>query len=221
MVRGFVIIIFYIGAFIVILFASAGRLNWGMGWATLGIRTVISLTAFFLADPELVKERSYGGSGIKRWDVALASLSFLFVYPFTLAVAGLDVGRFGWSPAFHWAVQIIALVVFALGNCLTLWAVLNNQYFSTFVRLQRDRGQVVVREGPYRLIRHPGYAGIIAAAFALPIALGSLWALLPAAIGACGFMFRTCLEDRTLSEELMGYKEYARQVRYRLVPGIW
>lgn len=221
MARGFLIILLYIGTFIVILFASAGRLDWGMGWATLGIRAVISFTAFFLADPELVEERSQIGPAIKRWDVALASLSFLFVYPFTLAVAGLDAGRFGWSPPLHWTAQAVALVVFALGNVLTLWAALRNRYFSTFVRLQEDRGHTVVREGPYRFIRHPGYAGIITAAFALPIALGSLWALIPAVIGAGGFVLRTFLEDKTLSEELMGYKEYARQVRYRLMPGIW
>jgi len=221
MARGFLIILFYIGAFIVILFAAAGRLNWGMGWTTVGIRTVISLTALFLVDPELVEERSQIGPGIKHWDMVLASLSLLFVYPFTLAVARLDAGRFGWSPSFHWAVQAAALVVFALGNGLALWAALSNRYFSTFVRLQEDRGQAVVREGPYRFIRHPGYAGIIAAALALPIALGSLWALIPAVIGTGGFVLRTFLEDKTLSKELMGYEEYARQVRYRLMPGIW
>ncbi len=198
MVRGFLIILLYAGILIVMLFTSAGRWNWGMGWAALGIRIVTSFIAFFFADPELIKERSQIGPETKRWDIVLASLSALFVYPLTLVLAGLDVGRFGWSPSLHWAVQAVALVIFALGNGLTLWAALSNRYFSTFVRLQKDRGHEVVREGPYRFIRHPGYAGIIAAALALPIALGSLWALIPGAIGAGGFVLRTFLEDRTL-----------------------
>ncbi len=221
MVRGFIIILLYAGIFIVILFTSAGRWNWGMGWAALGIRIVTSFIAFFFADPELIKERSKIIAGTKGWDMALASISALFVYPFTLALAGLDVGRFRWSLSLHLAVQAVALAVFALGNGLTLWAVLSNRYFSTFVRFQEDRGHVVVREGPYQFIRHPGYAGIIAAALALPITLGSLWALIPSAIGVGGFVLRTFLEDRTLSKELMDYKEYTRQVRYRLMPRIW
>lgn len=221
MLRGFVISLLYHGAFLVILFASAGRLDWVMGWAALGIRIVISLTAVFLVDPELIMERSQARPGIKSWDMVLASLSFLFVYPFTLAVAGLDVGRFGWSPSFPWIVQAAALALFALGNLLTLWAEQSNRYFSTFVRLQEDRGQAVVMEGPYRYVRHPGYGGIIAASLALPLALGSLWALIPGVIGAGGFLYRTLLEDQTLANELTGYKEYTCRVHYKLVPGIW
>ena len=79
----------------------------------------------------------------------------------------------------------------------------------------------MVREGPYRYVRHPGYAGTVVAAVALPIVLGSLWALIPATVGAGGFVVRTLFEDRTLVEQLSGYREYAGQVRYRLIPGIW
>lgn len=221
MVRAFVITLLYLVALAVILFASAGRLTWAMGWAVLGIRSATSFLGFFLADPELIKERSQLRPGIKSWDVVLAGISFLFLYPLTLAVAGLDVGRFGWSPSLPWIAQAVALVVFALGNGLALWAALSNRYFSTFVRLQEDRGHAVVMDGPYRYVRHPAYAGTVVAALALPIALGSLWALIPSLIGAGGFVFRTYLEDRTLSKGLAGYQEYSQQVRYRLAPGIW
>jgi protein-S-isoprenylcysteine O-methyltransferase Ste14 len=192
-----------------------------MGWEVLGTYSAISIASLLLADPELVKERSQVRSGTQRRDMVLAGVSFLFFYPLTLAVAGVDVGRVGWSPPFPLVVQVLALAVFALGNGLGLWAVVNNRYFSTFVRIQKDRGQAVVRQGPYRYVRHPGYAGTIAAAVALPVALGSLWALLPATVGAGGFVVRTLLEDRTLVEELRGYREYASEVRYRLIPGIW
>lgn len=221
MLRAFIILLIYPAAFIVILFASAGRWNWTMGWVALSIRFITSFAAYFLADPEMVKERSSLRPGIHIWDMVLASLSALFIYPITLVVAGLDAGRFGWSPPLPWVIQATTLALFALGNGLILWAALSNRYFSTFVRLQADRGHMVVREGPYRYVRHPGYAGIIAAALAFPIALGSLWALIPSAIGAAGFFIRTVLEDKTLAESLSGYKEYSHQVRYRLVPGIW
>ena len=221
MVRSFIITLLYAGMLVVILFTSAGRLNWAMGWATLSMRILTSFIGFFLADSELVKERSRIRPGIKRWDMVLASVSFLFLYPFTLAIAGLDVGRFGWSPSLPWIAQAAAFVLFALGNGFALWAAISNRYFSTFVRIQEDRGQAVVREGPYRYVRHPAYAGTIVAALALPIALGSLWALLPSVIGSGGFVYRTLLEDQTLAVGLRGYKEYAHQVRYRLVPGMW
>lgn len=221
MLRGIVVTSIYLGALVVILFTSAGRMDWSMGWAALGIYSAISVAAIFLSDPELVQERSQVRLGTQRRDMVLAGVSFLFFYPFTLAVAGVDVGRFGWSPSLPLAVQLLALAVFALGNGLGLWAVVTNRYFSTFVRIQEERGQAVVRKGPYRYVRHPGYTGTVIAAVILPIALGSLWALIPATVGAVGFVVRTLLEDRTLVEELRGYREYADQVRYRLVPGIW
>ena len=97
----------------------------------------------------------------------------------------------------------------------------SNRYFSTFVRLQHDRAHQVETRGPYRYIRHPGYAGVVAGALALPLALGSRWALLPAVVGASGFVLRTALEDRVLLKELDGYMDYASQVHHRLVPGVW
>ena len=96
-----------------------------------------------------------------------------------------------------------------------------NRFFSTFVRFQEDRSHEVVKGGPYRYVRHPGYAGTILAAITLPLALGSLWALIPACIGAVGFVVRTDLEDKALRQTVSGYLEYAGRVRHRLVPGIW
>jgi protein-S-isoprenylcysteine O-methyltransferase Ste14 len=96
-----------------------------------------------------------------------------------------------------------------------------NKYFSTFIRIQEDRHHEVITSGPYHWVRHPGYAGVIVASIALPISLGSLWALIPAFVGACGFVIRTFFEDSILMEELNGYREYAQSVPFRLLPGIW
>lgn len=226
MLRGAVFLALYLAFLVAVPFVAAGRIAWPMAWASMGIYTAISVLNFFLVDPELVRERSRGltlpaGSGTKRWDPALATVSLVCIFPLTLLTAGLDVGRFGWSVSLPAVVKMLALVVFTLGNALGSWAMVSNRYFSTFVRLQHDRGHQVETQGPYHYVRHPGYAGAIAGALALPLALGSLWALLPAVVGAGGFVLRTALEDRVLLEELNGYAEYASRVRYRLVPGVW
>ena len=93
--------------------------------------------------------------------------------------------------------------------------------FSKIVRIQTERGHTVVDTGPYRLVRHPGYAGMIVFMLASALALESLWALIPAALVAVVLVIRTALEDRTLLAELPGYRQYAQQTRYRLVPGVW
>ena len=89
-----------------------------------------------------------------------------------------------------------------------------------FVRIQKDRGHYVVKNGPYAYVRHPGYASGVTG-FSIPFALGSLWALIPVFIGVCLVVVRTYLEDRTLQMELPGYRDYTQEVRWRLVPGVW
>jgi protein-S-isoprenylcysteine O-methyltransferase Ste14 len=118
-------------------------------------------------------------------------------------------------------VQIAALLALISGYLLAVWAMLANRFFSAYVRIQGDRGQSVVTDGPYRGVRHPAYAGGLISNLALPIMLGSLWALIPALLGAISMIVRTALEDRTLQAELPGYAEYARKTRYRLLPGVW
>jgi protein-S-isoprenylcysteine O-methyltransferase Ste14 len=121
----------------------------------------------------------------------------------------------------HQAAQIAGLTVCILGHALWIWAMVSNRFFSQIVRIQSERGHAVATAGPYRYVRHPAYLGLIFFDLALSILLASWWALL--ASGACALLLllRTALEDRTLQAELTGYGDYARQVRYRLIPGIW
>jgi protein-S-isoprenylcysteine O-methyltransferase Ste14 len=116
---------------------------------------------------------------------------------------------------------LISFVLVALGYALSSWAMLSNPFFSGTVRIQGERGHSVATAGPYHYVRHPGYSGWILANLTTPVALGSLWGLLPGLLVVLGFVVRTAMEDRTLQTELDGYKEYTQQVRYRLVPGIW
>ena len=104
---------------------------------------------------------------------------------------------------------------------LVTWAMVSNRFFSTMVRLQTDRGHQVATGGPYRFVRHPGYVGFIVSTIAVPLILGSLYGLILSAASVILMIIRTALEDKTLQTELGGYAEYAKQVRYRLIPHVW
>jgi protein-S-isoprenylcysteine O-methyltransferase Ste14 len=135
-------------------------------------------------------------------------------------VAGLD-HRFGWSPVFPTWLIIVGIFLIALGYAFATWALVENRFFSSMMRIQTDRGHVVCDSGPYRIVRHPGYAGSLLAMPGIVLALGSVWTFIPVGIALVVSVIRTALEDRTLQEELPGYREYASRVRYRLFPGVY
>ena len=203
-----------------ILVISSGRLDWVWAWAYLGVGVGILAINVLVMPPELIAERGRTDKkGIKGWDRVLTTLNILPTLG-TPIIAGLD-ERFGWSPPLAVAIQVVALVFWTLGQGLFSWAMASNVFFSGAVRIQMDRGHTVASGGPYRYVRHPGYVGMIISLFATSLALGSLWGLIPAGLTMCLLIVRTALEDRTLQDELDGYKDYAARVRYRLVPGIW
>jgi protein-S-isoprenylcysteine O-methyltransferase Ste14 len=205
-----------------VLFLSAGRLDWAAAWVFLGLYVLAILTLGVWAmrkNPDVINERGRIAKNTKAWDKVLMTIYTLMLLVL-LVVAGLDAGRFGWS-AMLVAVQVIGFVGSGLAVALTYWAMSTNPFLSTMVRIQDDRGHRVVTSGPYRYVRHPMYAGTLVLWPCIPLALGSWWALIPGAVIAVIFVIRTALEDRTLQAELPGYAEYARHVRYRLVPGVW
>ncbi len=206
-----------------ILFGFSGHLDWVMGWVLVGVYAVwIGALAVILipTNPELLAERTRPQKGTKKWDMVL--LSIIGVVELTkYIVAGLDV-RWGWSPQIPLTLQLAGVVVAMLGyDVLLVWSMVANAFFSQTVRIQKDRGQTVVTGGPYRYVRHPGYVGSLLFQVATPLILGSVWAFIPSGLVACLTIVRTALEDRTLREELDGYKDYVAQVRYRLLPGVW
>jgi len=208
-----------------ILFGSSGRLNWDMAWVYIGLTTAFSLGSRIIMlwkTPDLIAERGQAldKEDTEPWDKILMPLVAIVGPTVMLVVAGLD-ERFGWSPEFPQALQVAALVITALGYFLGTWSTVVNKYFSAVVRVQKERGQIVVTSGPYQYVRHPGYAGGIVANFAVPILLGSLWALAPAVLVNCLMVVRTALEDNTLEHQLDGYRDYTGRVRYRLIPGVW
>ena len=204
-----------------LLFGAAGRLDWPMGWAYMAILIASTVVLLAFGDREMLLVRAGKEKGAKTWDQILAKVSFLLFWPISTVVAGLDYGRLHLSPSIPIPVRLMAMFVFAFGLAFSVWAMIVNKFFVKFVHIQTDREHAVITNGPYACVRHPGYAGSLLSFISLPVALGSLWALLPASLGLSLWVVRTYLEDRTLHKELDGYSQYASRVRWRLVPGIW
>jgi protein-S-isoprenylcysteine O-methyltransferase Ste14 len=206
----------------VALFWSAGRIDWWPAWAVLTVWLVwfIATDSLILRfNPDLMAERLAPPKGAKAWDRAILSILRLTELA-RYILAGLD-QRYGWTGGFPGSAQIAALLVCVLGFALLAWAMLSNTFFSQIVRIQSDRGHAVAKGGPYRYVRHPAYIGMILFELALSTLLASWGAIIAGGFCAILIILRTVLEDRTLQAELIGYEEYSRQVRYRLLPGIW
>ena len=203
----------------VVLFVAAGRLDWTWAWVYLGINlaNVLIVGPIALrANPVTVAEHDELKK-TEKWDVG-SVFYLLAMYVALPLVAGLDV-RFGWArdPSIAW--HVAGALVLAVGLGLASWVMITNPYVWSEVPIQR--GQTVYSAGPYRFVRHPAYAGLILQALAVPILLGSLWALVPGITAAVCIIVATSSEDRVLQANLPGYQDYAQKVRFRLVPGIW
>ncbi len=198
--------------------------DWWEAWvyaATYILGFAISRVLAVRRHPDLIAERArfMKHENVKPWDKILSPLSGLGGGAMML-VAGLD-ALLDWSAPFSLPVRILALAVILAGYTLGSYALIENRFFSGMVRIQTDRGHHVVSSGPYRWIRHPGYAGALLTYLATPLFLDSGWVFLPAVFIAVALVVRTALEDRTLQDELEGYRDYASKVRYRLLPGVW
>jgi protein-S-isoprenylcysteine O-methyltransferase Ste14 len=201
-----------------VLFASAGTFAIAAFWVYLAILAAIVIVSFVMLDPELLHERMRPGGKPLPLGVMLATAVFAMHW----VVAGLDVGRFHWSDTIPRALQIGSFVIFVAANALAFWAMRVNRFFSSIVRIQSDRGQYLVTAGPYAFVRHPGYAAGFLLIIASGIALSSwLAAAFVIATNLPFIMRRLIVEDRVLQAQLPGYADYARRVRWRLLPGIW
>jgi len=208
-----------------ILLGCGGDIRWWQAWLYSLLIFASGVGGRIWAErrhPGLMAERtrSLSASDVKAWDKVLAPLMAIsFSFPLVI-VAGLD-HRFEWSPRFPTWLHITGILLIALGYAFAAWALAENRFFSSMVRIQTDRGHVVCDSGPYRVVRHPGYAGNLLALPGIVLSLDSAWTLIPAGAALVIAVIRTALEDRTLQEELPGYREYARRVKYRLFPGVY
>jgi protein-S-isoprenylcysteine O-methyltransferase Ste14 len=205
-----------------ILFISAGRLDYWQAWEYGAISAVMSLcTRLILRNaPDVAKERAKPGASAKGWDKVLLGVGFLLTLV-TLVVAGLDSGRIHWLPQLSCGWSPVGVALTMVGSAIFLLALKENRYFSAVVRIQTDREHTVCSTGPYSVVRHPGYAGMIMGTLGLPFLFTSMWSGIPALLSSVLLIVRTSLEDVALEKELSGYQDYQRATRFRLVPGVW
>ncbi len=212
--------------FAVVLFWPAGTWQWWEAWVLVSLWTVfgIFMTRYLLRhDPALLSERMKLVPLQKKqkiWDKVLMLLFFIAGIGLYL-IPGLDVVRYEWSEPLPVWMRVLAMLLHLPGFLFLGWVMRENTYLSQVVKIDEDRDHQVVTTGPYALMRHPMYTVTIVLLFAVPVALGSRYALILAAFLTLLLIIRTCFEDGTLHAELEGYPEYAKQTRYRLIPGIW
>ena len=208
-----------------ILLVCGGDIGWWQAWIFSVLLFLAGIGGRLLAEkkhPGILAERSdmQKAQDAKPWDKVLAPLMAIsFSFPLVI-VAGLD-HRYEWTPMFSAWLNILGLIFITLGYAFAAWALIENRFFSSTVRIQTDRGHTVCDSGPYRVVRHPGYAGNLLAILGVIMALNSLWVLIPAIAALVITVIRTALEDKTLHEELTGYTDYEMRVHYRLIPGIY
>jgi protein-S-isoprenylcysteine O-methyltransferase Ste14 len=217
--RLFLGVLFFAAAQAAVTFAAAGTIRWTAAWAYFGLYALcftLGLTWVAAVNPAVINERGRRSTNTERFDQRFHRVMPLIIFG-GLIIGGLD-HRFGWStmPAL---LQVVGLILLVVSLAIASWVLATNAYAARVVRLQE--GQRVVTTGPYRFVRHPMYSGTLLAWVAAALSLGSWWMFVPAALGIALFVWRTYWEDATLQEKLPGYREYARQTRYRLLPGVW
>jgi protein-S-isoprenylcysteine O-methyltransferase Ste14 len=207
-----------------LLFAAAGTWRWPQAWIFIVemIATGIAISMWLARhDPGLLAERM--SSPIQRGQAIGDKLILLFIcvaWPAWLVFIALDAKRWRLSHLPTWA-QIAGalLILVAMYACYRTFR--ENSFAAPVVKIQKERGQTVVTTGPYAVVRHPMYAGAGLMFFGIPMLLGSAWGL---ALGPAWYLLlalRIPLEERVLRENLAGYDDYARRVRWRLLPGVW
>lgn len=206
-------------------FLASGDWTWGLGWLYTGsliLHTVISRIIAIRLHPGFARERVTASimKDTKSWDKIIVPLIALWLPFFAVLIAGYN-KRFGWVVSMPDYIHWLGLALLTLGYIVGTWAMAENAFFSSHVRIQKDRGHTVVSTGPYKIVRHPAYITWAIAMCGIPLLLDCLLAFPPIILLCIGIIIRTTLEDKTLTKELPGYSEYSKKVRFRLIPGVW
>lgn len=205
-----------------IIFLAGGRLDYGPAWLYLAL-AVAGTTVVHGLTPrgsDLAAHRARNARSGEAWDRKLMGLYFLLTLV-TFVVAGLDSGRYAWSGSLPTAATVTGAMIMLCGQILFALARRENAFFSSLVQIESERAHAVCRTGPYRVVRHPGYLGMLLSIASFPLVLGSCWAFVPVALCVIVLLVRVQLEDRFLQENLTGYREYAAAVKYKIVPHIF
>lgn len=205
------------------LFLAAGRLDWVRGWISVAV-WVVGMSAVMPIvqhwNPGVLKARAkWRHKDTKGFDKIFLAI-YMPLHFMLPVIGGFDAVRFHWS-SLPFGFVYVGSILFALALAMITWVMIVNPFAESSVRIQTDRGHTVITSGPYRLVRHPMYVGIILLYFSTALIWGSVWALGLGALLMVLLIWRTAREDRTLSQELAGYEQYAAVTRYRLLPGVW
>lgn len=201
-----------------VLFPAAGRLDLPFFWAAVLTPLPLAFIVGPRLDPDLIKERLKPAAG--GLDRPLRALGTVFVSA-QLFVAGMDVGRYHWTDTVPTWLRCVGLAGYWGGMAFAAWALVTNRFFSPVVRIQSERGHHIITTGPYAIVRHPGYAGMLLSWPCLSMALGSWLSIVFLIPMAALVVRRAKLEDKFLQDNLEGYREYSVRVGYRVLPGVW
>jgi protein-S-isoprenylcysteine O-methyltransferase Ste14 len=205
----------------VLVFGSAGTFDYWQGWAFIIVFTVsTNLIGIYLAikDPALLERRLKAGPGAETRPLQKALITVAFAGSIALPVVCVLDYRFGWSHVPP-SVSVLGNVLVALGLMIDLRVFRENSYGASTIERMED--QKVISTGPYAWVRHPMYVGVIVMVIGAPLALGSYWGLLFLLLNVPVLILRILDEEKMLQQELEGYSDYMKEVRYRLVPGLW
>jgi protein-S-isoprenylcysteine O-methyltransferase Ste14 len=203
------------------LFWPAGTFDYWQAWAFLGMFVGLSVTYTVyagLTNPAVLRRRMNAGPQHESRPVQkIVSAGVVLAFFALLVVSALD-HRFGWSNV-PTPLVFAGNVLAAVGLGIAILVVIQNSYAAANITVEAD--QAVVSNGLYGVVRHPMYSGVLVMLIGVPLALGSYWGLLLVAVDAILFTTRIFDEEKALTEELTGYREYTEKVHSRLVPGVW
>ena len=206
-------------AFILVL--TSGTWTWINIWIYAALASLTSVLVYIFVvrvNPSLYNERGNPNENTKKWDLILMRIISLFSFS-SIIIAGLDKKNSWSSMGVGWIIPGGILII--LSGVLATWAMAENSYFSSVIRIQDDRGQIVISSGPYQNIRHPGYLSGIIFFLGTPMVLDSVYGFIPFMCISVGFVIRIIFEEKMLIAELDGYQEYTQKVKYRLIQGLW
>ena len=213
--------VFGLATFALILFLPAGTLDYWQAWVFATVFTAATIVpTIYLAktNPAALQRRMRAGPRAETRTaqkiIATGALLGLFGM---MAFSAFD-HRMGWSTVPVW-LCVLGDVLVAAGLGIAMLVVIQNGYAAATVTV--ETGQKVVSGGVYKFVRHPMYVGNVIMMLGIPLALGSYWGLLLLIPGMLVLVFRILDEEKMLTQELAGYREYAQRVRYRLVPNVW
>jgi protein-S-isoprenylcysteine O-methyltransferase Ste14 len=214
---------FFIVATGALLFASAGTLHWPGAWALLATSAVLGpACGLWLAKTDLallaerlrLTAREEQPAADKKFMLAFAATALLW-----LVAMGLD--RRMQASQVPLTLQVLGLAMYLASTGFIMWVFRENSFAVPVIKVQTARDHHVISTGPYALVRHPMYSGIMLFFFGVPLLVGSWWGVALAPAFAILFALRADIEERALVAGLPGYADYAARVRYRLLPGVW